>query len=61
MNWLRFDPVFDVGVSPADGGGGFVVVADVTQEFGAQIGQRTKDAARNDLALDFGEPVFDLV
>jgi len=36
-------------------------VADVAQEFGAQIGQGTEYPARDDMALDFGEPVFDLV
>ena len=36
-------------------------VANVTQQFGAQVRQRAKYAARNDLPLNFGKPVFDLV
>ena len=61
MSRLRFDPLFWVGVGPFDGGGGFVVVTDVAQEFSPQVVQGAKDAARNDVTLDFGEPIFDLV
>lgn len=61
MNWLRFDSLFWVGVSPLDRGGGFIAVADVAQKLGAQVGQRAEYSARDNLSLDFGEPMFDLV
>lgn len=53
--------MFGIGVSPLEWGGGFIVVADVAQEFGAEIRDRAEDAPRDDLALNFGEPIFDLV
>jgi hypothetical protein len=34
---------------------------DVLHELSAQVGQRREDAAGNDVALDLGEPKFDLV
>src|SRR5215471_11933476 len=37
------------------------VGVDVATKFTRQIGDRCEDAARNDLAFDFGEPEFDLV
>ena len=61
MNWLRFNFPFRIGVSPFHGRGGFIVVANVTRQLGAQVRQRAKHAARNDLPLNFGQPVFDLV
>ena len=61
MNWLRFDSMFWIGVSPLDRRGSFIVVANITQQFGAQVRQRVKNTARDHLPLNFGEPVFDLV
>ena len=61
MNRLRFDPSFWVGVSPSDRGGRLVVVSDVAQEFNPQIVQRAKDAARDNVTLDFREPILHLV
>jgi hypothetical protein len=52
--------LFWIGVSPLDRRGGFIVVANITQQFGAQVRQRVKNAARDHLPLNFGEPVFDL-
>jgi hypothetical protein len=60
MKRLRFDSLFGIGVGPFDWGRRFVVLADVTQELGSQIGNGGKDAASDNVALDFGEPVFDL-
>ena len=37
------------------------VGVDVATEFASQIGDRGKNAASDDLALDFGEPDLDLV
>jgi hypothetical protein len=61
MNWLRFDSMVWIGVSPLDRRGGFIVMANITQQFGAKVRQRVKNAARDYLPLNFGEPVFDLV
>ena len=61
MNWLQCDSVFGIGVSPFYRSCSLVVPTDVTQEFGAQISDRTEHAAGDDVTLDFGEPVLHLV
>jgi hypothetical protein len=53
--------VCEVSVSPFDGGGGFVVLADVAHELLFEVFDRGKDAAGNDIALNLGEPDFDLI
>ena len=50
-----------VGVFPLDRASVGRVGVDVAAEFSSQIRDRSEDAAGNDLALDFGEPKFDLV
>ena len=50
-----------VRVLPWDRAGVGRVGVDVATKFTRQIGDRCEDAARNDLAFDFGEPEFDLV
>ena len=50
-----------IEVAPLYGLGHLVVVPDVLQELSPQVGQRREHAARNDVALDLGEPEFDLV
>jgi hypothetical protein len=59
MSELRYE-VGRRRVSPSDRGGRFVVVADVTKGFSAEICQRGKDAPGDDLPLDLGEPDLDL-
>jgi hypothetical protein len=61
MNELRIDSFGRRRVSPFDGSGSLVVVPDVTKEFSSEIVDGGKDASRDDLPLDFGEPDFDLV
>ena len=61
MNGLQFDSLFWIGVSPFDGSRRFIVLANIAHEFGSQVGERAKDAASNDVALYFREPVFNLV
>jgi hypothetical protein len=39
----------------------FGILAEVPHEHSAQIGDRGEDAAGDDVALDPGEPQFDLV
>ena len=50
-----------VAIGPFDRFGSAIVVTDVTHELAGQILDRGKDAAGNDIALDPGEPVFDLI
>jgi hypothetical protein len=45
-----------IGVSPADRFRPFVVVPDVTPNLARQIRDRRKDAAGQQVALDFGKP-----
>jgi len=61
MNWLRFDSLFRVGVSPFYWSCRLIVLADVAHELEPQVGKRVKDATSDNVALDFGEPVFNLV
>ena len=49
-----------VRVFPLDRAGVGRVGVDIATKFTRQIGDRCEDAARNDLAFDFGEPEFDL-
>ena len=61
MNRLRSDSSFWFGVNPSDGRRSRIVVADIAQGFYPQIVQRAKHAASDDVTLDFGELVLDLV
>ena len=60
MKQLRCDSVGGVRVSPLKGSGSLIVGFDVTHELAAQVGNGFEDSAGNHVALDFGEPVFDL-
>jgi hypothetical protein len=48
-------------VAPSERDRRIVVVADVTHDFPGEVGLGCEDAASNDVALDLGEPDFDLV
>ena len=61
MKRLRFDSVFRVRVGPFDRGCRLIVMADISQKFPAEIGYRREDAAGDDMALNFGKPVFHLI
>ena len=52
-----------VGVlkSPAEGCGGFVVLADVTDQLSGEVSCRSEDSPGDDIALDFGKPDLDLI
>src|SRR5437870_6526722 len=58
---IRSDTVIGISVGPFYRFGCFVVLADVVHEFSFEIGHRSKNAAGNDITLDFGKPQFDLV
>ena len=55
------DAVRRIAVRPLNGLGVFVVEPDVAHDFSGQIGFGGKDATGDEIALDFGEPDFDLV
>ena len=61
MKQLRCDSVGGVRVSPLKGSGSLIVGFDIAHELAAQVGNGFEDSAGNHVALDFGEPVFDLV
>jgi hypothetical protein len=61
MNELRIDSFCRRRVSPLDGSGRLVVVADVTEDFSSEIVEGGKNASSDDLPLNFGKPDFDLV
>ena len=61
MKQLRCDSIGWVRVSPSKGSGSLIVGFDVAHELAAQVGNGFEDSAGNHVALDFGEPVFDLV
>ena len=61
MKQLRCDSIGWVRVSPSKGSGSLIVGFDVAHEFAAQISHGCEDSTGNNVALDFGEPVFDLV
>jgi len=50
-----------IAIGPFERFGGAVVVTDEAHQFARQVLDRAKDAAGDDVALDLGEPVLDLV
>ena len=50
-----------VAVGPLEGLGSAIVVTDIAHELAGQVLDRGEDPAGNDIALDPGEPVFDLI
>ena len=58
---LSGDAAIGVGIGPANGASAVCVRANVLHQFAAEIGDRRKHAASNDVALDFGEPKLHLI
>ena len=56
-----FNAVGSVLVRPFNRSGFAIVGADIAHDFAVQIFDRSKDAAGNEVALDLGEPDFDLI
>ena len=61
MKQLRCDSIGWVRVIPLKGSGSLIVGFDVAHELAAQVGNGFEDSAGHNVALEFGEPVFDLV
>src|SRR6202790_3555440 len=56
-----FNAVGSILVRPFNRSGFAIVGADIAHDFAIQIFDRSKDAASNEIALDFREPNFDLI
>ena len=56
-----FDAIVSILKSPAEGCSGFVVLLDVTDELSGQVGCRSENSPRDDIALNFGKPDLDLI
>ena len=61
MKQLRCDSIGWVRISPSKRSGSLIVGFDVAHEFATQVGHGCEEAAGDDVALDLGEPVFELV
>ena len=60
MKWHWSNTARGIAVFPFDGFRSLVVLADIAHDFLVKILGRSKDAARNHIALDAGEPVLNL-
>ncbi len=61
MKRQRLDTAGWIGVFPFDGFWTLVVFADIAHDFLVEIFGRSNGAASNDIALNPGEPVLDLI
>ena len=50
-----------IAVGPEDGFRVFVVARDVAADLSGEVGQRRKDAPRQQIPFNFGKPEFDLI
>ncbi len=50
-----------IGIFPPERLGGLLIEPDIAQDFTLQVGDRSEDAAIDDLALEFAEPALDLI
>ena len=55
------DATVSISIGPFEGLGAFVVDLDIASNFAGQVGFGSKDAAGDQIALNFGEPDFDLI
>src|ERR1700754_2340772 len=55
------DATVSISVSPFKGLGALVVDFDIAGDLAGEIGFGSKDAAGDQIALNFGEPDFDLI
>src|SRR3984893_7008487 len=60
-NGIGTDAMAGVAVGPLDGFGNAIVVTDIAHELARQVLDRGEDPAGNDIAIDPGNAVFDLV
>ena len=55
------DTTVGISVGPLEGFGSFVVAHDIAGDFASEVSSGSKDAAGEQIALNFGEPDFDLI
>jgi hypothetical protein len=55
------DATVSTPVGPFEGLGAFVVDSDIASDFAGEVGFGSKDAAGDQISLNFGEPDFDLI
>ena len=55
------DTTVSISVGPFERLGAFVVGFDIASDFASEVGFGSKDAASDQIALNFGEPDFDLI
>jgi hypothetical protein len=55
------DATVSLSIGPFERLGAFVVDFDIASDFAGEVGFRSKDAAGDQIALNFGEPDFDLI
>ena len=55
------DPTVGVSIGPLEGFGSLIVALDMAGNFASEVGSGSEDAASDQIALNFGEPDFDLI
>jgi hypothetical protein len=55
------DATVGISIGPFEGFGAFVVDFDIAGDFAGEVGFGSKDSAGDQIALNFGEPDFDLI
>src|SRR4030095_1128942 len=55
------DTTVGVPIGPLEGFGSFVVAVDIAGDFASEVSSGSEDAAVEQIALNFGEPDFDLI
>ena len=55
------DGTVGISIGPFEGLGAFVVDFDIAGDFAGEVGFGSKDSAGDQIALNFGEPDFDLI
>jgi hypothetical protein len=55
------DATVGISIGPFEGLGAFVVDFDIAGDFAGEVGFGSKDSAGDQIALNFGEPDFDLI
>ena len=55
------DATVSISIGPFEGLGAFVVDFDIASDFAGEVGFGSKDAADDQIGLNFGEPDFDLI
>jgi hypothetical protein len=55
------DTTVGIPIGPLEGFGSFVVAVDIAGDFASEVSSGSEDAAGEQIALNFGEPDFDLI